>query len=176
MVAAITDAAINHWQGIRRQGGQGVVLDLTLKGDGILNASVPWFPVSLLVCSVDPLVSHNNSVYTVDITVGTPQVKFPILVDTGSSDFVRLLCFGATFDQSRPLTIELQWIASTSCGTSECKQSGQALWNPEASSTHRASNVNFQLAYLQGSVQGPVYWDTVTIGGYQIVNQAIGEC
>ena len=46
-------------------------------------------------------MSH-NSVYTVDITVGTPQVRFPILVDTGSSDFVRLLSFGATLDQFSP--------------------------------------------------------------------------
>ena len=40
---------------------------------------------------------HNYRIYTLNIAVGTPQVSFPVLVDTGSSDFVRLL--GATFDQ-----------------------------------------------------------------------------
>jgi hypothetical protein len=44
-----------------------------------------------------------------------------------------------------------------------------------ASSTHVQANVNFQLPYLNGNVQGPVFWDTTTIGGYQIPNQAIGQ-
>lgn len=94
-------------------------------------------------------------------------------MDTGSSDFVRLLGASA-LSSTRATNIGLQWIASTSCGTSECKQSGQTLWNPEASSTHLASDVSFELQYLQGSVKGQVYWDAITIGGYQIPDQAIG--
>lgn len=40
MVSVTTNQRRRRRQEIRRQGGQGVVLDLTLKGDGIWNASV----------------------------------------------------------------------------------------------------------------------------------------
>jgi len=60
-MVAITNATTNQGQGIKRQGGQGVVLDLHLKGDGIWNASVPRFQSSL------PSLRSNRSQYLITI-------------------------------------------------------------------------------------------------------------
>ena len=39
-------------------------------------------------CGSHPIL---DSIYTLDITVGSPQVSFSLFLDTGSSDFVRLV-------------------------------------------------------------------------------------
>ncbi|KAH9478959.1 Pepsin A [Psilocybe cubensis] len=82
---------------------------------------------------------------------GRPQQQFSLQVDTGSSDM---------------------WIASTSCSTSSCKLTDGRLYDPLQTQA-RATGVDFSIPYLSGSASGPVYWDSVTIGGYTIDNQAL---
>ncbi|KAJ7196500.1 aspartic peptidase domain-containing protein [Mycena pura] len=88
--------------------------------------------------------------YTLPVLVGSadnPQ-NLSLQVDTGSSDL---------------------WIASSSCSSSPCSQAPN--YNP--GSTAVPTGHDFSITYLKGSVAGPIYWDTVTVGGYSITNQAL---
>ncbi|KAL5495684.1 hypothetical protein ACEPAI_1147 [Sanghuangporus weigelae] len=105
----------------------GVVLDLTLVGDGI-----------------------SSAVYTVPVTVGSNNQPFNLQVDTGSSDL---------------------WIASKSCSSKPCTANKPRLYDSSSSSTR--TNTEFYIQYLSGAVDGPIVWDTFTIGGYTIDNQAL---
>ncbi|KAF7316131.1 Peptidase A1 domain-containing protein [Mycena indigotica] len=92
-----------------------------------------------------------NIAYTLPVLVGDLDKKpknFSLQVDTGSSDL---------------------WIASTACSSSAC--SSTPRYDPSITGT--PAPADFNITYLVGSVSGPVYWDTVTVGGYSISNQAL---
>lgn len=91
-----------------------------------------------------------ESIYTLPLQVGTPPQTLSVQVDTGSSDL---------------------WIASTSCSTQACKQTSGKLYD---SSKAQQTGIQFNISYVQGEVKGPIVWDTVRIGGYEIDGQALG--
>ncbi|KAL6300218.1 aspartic peptidase domain-containing protein [Sparassis latifolia] len=93
--------------------------------------------------------SMYQAVYTVPILVGHQQQNLSLQVDTGSSDL---------------------WIASSSCSTSACGQTGGNLYDPSSS---KSSGAIFTISYAEGEVSGPVVWDTVKVGGYNISAQAL---
>ncbi|KAF7322369.1 Peptidase A1 domain-containing protein [Mycena chlorophos] len=88
--------------------------------------------------------------YTLPVLFGDPDTpqNLSLQVDTGSSDL---------------------WVASTSCSSSSCHST--PLYDPSVSGT--GTSANFSIEYLVGSVSGPIYWDTVTVGNYSIANQAL---
>ncbi|KAF7308960.1 Peptidase A1 domain-containing protein [Mycena kentingensis (nom. inval.)] len=92
-----------------------------------------------------------NVAYTIPVLIGSDDERLQNLslqVDTGSSDL---------------------WVASTACGTDSC--SSTPRYDP--SITGIQAPAAFNIEYLIGAVSGPVYWDTVTIGGYSVANQAL---
>ncbi|KAH9915095.1 aspartic peptidase domain-containing protein [Fomitopsis serialis] len=93
--------------------------------------------------------SMYQSVYTLPVLVGGGRQNLSLQVDTGSADL---------------------WIASTSCSSSPCSGTGGHLYDP---STATAADDSFALSYLRGSVSGDIVWDAVSLGGYNITNQAL---
>ncbi|KAJ7032026.1 aspartic peptidase domain-containing protein [Mycena alexandri] len=88
--------------------------------------------------------------YTLPILLGSDPSNLQnlsIQIDTGSSDL---------------------WIASSPCSSSDC--SSTPLYDPTAAAP---TNLNFNITYLVGDVSGPIVWDTVTVGGYSVSNQAL---
>ena len=63
-----------------------------------------------------------------------------------------------------------QWITSTSCSSSLCNQVGGSKYDPSASI---ATGRSVRIQYAEGEVDGPVVWDSVQFGGYDIANQAL---
>ena len=96
------------------------------------------------------LTSTYEAVYTVPISVGTPPQTLSIQVDTGSSDL---------------------WIAASSCSSQPCKQTNGEVYNPSAATQ---TGKSFTITYVEGQVSGPIVWDTVRLGGYEINSQALG--
>ncbi|EJD04408.1 acid protease [Fomitiporia mediterranea MF3/22] len=94
---------------------------------------------------------EEEEVYTVPVTVGSSGQTFKLQVDTGSSDL---------------------WIASKSCSTTACSAGKPKLYDPSSST---ATNRDFTIQYLSGSVEGPIVWDRFTLGPYTIDNQALCE-
>lgn len=88
------------------------------------------------------------SFYFGQVGVGTPLQSFNVILDTGSSDF---------------------WLVDNKCTDTQCD--GTALFNPEASSTYKASDTAFQITYGTGAVRGSLSADTVSLAGYTVDSQ-----
>lgn len=101
-----------------------------------------------------PLDMHVSSpyeaLYTLPLQVGTPPQTLSVQIDTGSSDL---------------------WLASSSCSSQACKQTSGKLYD---SSGSKPTGQPFDIQYVEGVVEGPIVWDTITVGGYEIDNQALG--
>ncbi|KAH8979401.1 aspartic peptidase domain-containing protein [Lactarius akahatsu] len=91
-----------------------------------------------------------EAVYTVAVQVSNSNQNFSLQVDTGSSDL---------------------WIASTSCSSAACSGSKGRQYDPSVSGI--AAGYDFSITYLAGVVTGPVYWDQLQVGGYNLSNQAL---
>lgn len=91
-----------------------------------------------------------EAVYTVALQVSNSNQNFSLQVDTGSSDL---------------------WIASTSCSSTACSNTKGREYDPSVSGV--ATGYNFNITYLAGEVTGPVYWDQVQVGGYNLSDQAL---
>lgn len=105
------------------------------------------------------------STYILTVTVGDNNQQFPLQLDTGSSDLVRL-----PYSYSHHLNLtHIQWIASTSCTT--CTGAGGRLYD---SSGSIATGQPFEIDYIAGRAAGPIVWDKVSIAGYTLEQQALG--
>lgn len=93
--------------------------------------------------------SYDSVAYTVPVYVGSAQQNLSLQVDTGSSDL---------------------WIASKSCSTASCSSTNGRLYDPTSS---MPTNASFTINYLSGTVSGPIVWDTVQLGTYNVQNQAL---
>ncbi|KAJ8473849.1 hypothetical protein ONZ51_g7611 [Trametes cubensis] len=117
--------------------------DLHPREEGTGGAAGIVLPIQLLQ------ESDYQSVYVLPLNIGSSGNSFRLQVDTGSSDL---------------------WVASTSCSTSACNNVGGSRYNPSTSSpTGQTATVH----YAEGEVDGPIVWDSVTLGGYNIDNQAL---
>ncbi|KAI0334716.1 protease [Cubamyces sp. BRFM 1775] len=91
---------------------------------------------------------EDDSEWAGNITIGTPPQTFFIDFDTGSSDL---------------------WVPSSACNDT-C--TGKALYAASKSSTSARKDGTFQIEYGDGSsTSGPIYTDTVTVGGIKATKQ-----
>ncbi|KAJ7183956.1 acid protease [Mycena filopes] len=97
----------------------------------------------------EALKDDQDREWTGTISVGTPKKNFVADFDTGSAD---------------------TWIPSSSCNSIAC--SVKTKYNPASSSTSSKKPGTLFIQYADGSsISGPVYTDTVTIGGVTATNQ-----
>ncbi|RDX53186.1 protease [Lentinus brumalis] len=97
----------------------------------------------------EPLADEEDDVeWAGNIKIGTPPKTFLIDFDTGSADL---------------------WIPSSSC--SHCASS-KSKYHNSASSTGAKKSGTFEIRYADGSnATGPIYTDTVTVGGVKATGQ-----
>jgi len=94
---------------------------------------------------------YENAQYYGEIALGTPEQKFNVIFDTGSSDL---------------------WVASSNCDSS-CGR--HAEYNSADSSTYIANGEVFNITYGSGPVSGYESIDILTLGGLVVNNQEFAE-
>uniref|UniRef100_A0A8C4RQW5 Pepsin A-like n=1 Tax=Erpetoichthys calabaricus TaxID=27687 RepID=A0A8C4RQW5_ERPCA len=85
------------------------------------------------------------------ISIGTPPQFFKVVFDTGSSNL---------------------WVPSIYCKSFAC--SNHNTFNPNASSTYRATSQTISVQYGTGAMSGILGYDTVTVGSIVDTNQIFG--
>ncbi|KAJ4286631.1 hypothetical protein N0V88_007921 [Collariella sp. IMI 366227] len=102
--------------------------------------------------SAETTPEANDVEYLTPVSIGTPEQVLNLDLDTGSSDL---------------------WVFSSETSKSQVK--GQAVYNPNASSTaQKLQGYSWQISYGDGSSSsGDVYTDKVTVGGLVVSSQAV---
>ncbi|KEP52963.1 aspartic protease [Rhizoctonia solani 123E] len=97
----------------------------------------------------EPLTDEQDELWAGTIRIGTPGQSFLIDFDTGSADL---------------------WIPSSSCTSSGCSPHNK--YTTSRSSTSSRQSGSFSIGYGDGSTaSGPIYSDTVTVGGLSATGQ-----
>uniref|UniRef100_A0A8C4RT97 pepsin A n=1 Tax=Erpetoichthys calabaricus TaxID=27687 RepID=A0A8C4RT97_ERPCA len=98
-----------------------------------------------------PLTNDYDLTYYGIISIGTPPQFFKVVFDTGSSNL---------------------WVPSIYCKSFAC--SNHNTFNPNASSTYRATSQTISVQYGTGAMSGILGYDTVTVGSIVDTNQIFG--
>jgi cathepsin D len=99
-----------------------------------------------------PIANFVDAQYYGPITVGTPQQKFKVIFDTGSSNL---------------------WVPSYQCKSLACLHLNK--YNPTHSSTYQKDGRTMAITYGSGTVSGPVDIDVVNVGGLNVNKVFFGE-
>lgn len=100
----------------------------------------------------EPLVNYMDAQYFGEIGLGTPEQKFKVIFDTGSSNL---------------------WVPSKKCYSIACWV--HSTYNSAKSSTYNADGRPLAIQYGSGSMKGFLDRDTLTMAGVAIKNQTFGE-
>jgi hypothetical protein len=108
-----------------------------------------------------PFGDYLDNFYLGNITLGTPEQSFQIVLDTGSSNL---------------------WVVDTSCTAEECDGLSNPLFAPwkknkynrTKSSTYAKDGRDFQITYGSGSCYGNLVIDTLHMGGLTVEKQTFG--
>ena len=103
---------------------------------------------------VIPILLQRHSYYYAQVSVGTPEQNFNVVLDTGSADF---------------------WLVDSDCGTAQNCASNLNKYNAAASSTNIGSSTPFQITYGTGAVRGTLAADKVSLAGYTVNNLTFAE-
>jgi len=104
------------------------------------------------VITSETVKSCSDVVYYADISIGTPEQKFQVILDTGSADL---------------------WIASIDCGD-DC--TGLNVYDNSKSSSYISDGQSFSIEYADGdTVSGHRSYDSMHWAGTEITNQGFAE-
>ncbi|KYO41669.1 hypothetical protein Y1Q_0006414 [Alligator mississippiensis] len=115
------------------------------------NLASKYFPNIISEDATEPMTNNMDIEYYGTISIGTPPQQFSVLFDTGSSNL---------------------WVPSVYCSSPACSNHNQ--FNPQNSSTYQATSESVSIQYGTGSMTGFLAYDTVEVGGIQVVNQIFG--
>ncbi|KAI0081774.1 endopeptidase [Panus rudis PR-1116 ss-1] len=99
-----------------------------------------------------PLSNYMNAQYFTEISLGTPEQTFKVILDTGSSNL---------------------WVPSVQCTSIACFL--HTKYDSSKSSTYKANGSEFSIQYGSGSMEGFVSRDTLRIGDLTIKDQLFAE-
>uniref|UniRef100_A0A8C4LID4 Pepsin A n=1 Tax=Equus asinus TaxID=9793 RepID=A0A8C4LID4_EQUAS len=103
---------------------------------------LPYFSSSILPSyNLTCAVPAPQEEYFGTISIGTPPQEFTVIFDTGSSNL---------------------WVPSIYCSSLACSDHNR--FNPEDSSTYRATSESVSITYGTGSMTGVLGYDTVRVG------------
>jgi hypothetical protein len=109
------------------------------------NANVPLGVTRRKAQSTLPLTNVQNVQFFGDVLIGSPPQRLTMVFDTGSGQFV---------------------VRGDIC--SDCSDSESSTgYNPQKSSTSRASDLTYQTTYLSGRSQGRMVRDKISVGGFE---------
>jgi len=99
------------------------------------------------------IVNQNaDSSYYGSIAIGTPQVSYNVILDTGSSDL---------------------WVADSNCLTG-CRS--VPTFDSSASSSFQNTSKAFSITYGSGQAAGELGQDTIQMAGFSVPNQVFAVC
>ncbi|XP_004585318.2 pepsin-3 [Ochotona princeps] len=117
-----------------------------------LNRATKYFPKDTFASgSTESLENYLDTEYFGTISIGTPAQDFTVIFDTGSSNL---------------------WVPSIFCSSAACSVHNQ--FNPDDSSTFKATGGTISITYGTGSMSGILGYDTVNVGGIEDTNQIFG--
>ncbi|TIB30905.1 hypothetical protein E3P84_03150 [Wallemia ichthyophaga] len=99
-----------------------------------------------------PVSNFLNAQYYAEIGLGTPEQKFNVILDTGSSNL---------------------WVPSDKCVSIACFL--HSKFQPEESRSYHANGTDFEIRYGSGSLKGIVGQDTLAINDLHVKNQLFAE-
>uniref|UniRef100_A0A5F5PGP5 Pepsin A n=1 Tax=Equus caballus TaxID=9796 RepID=A0A5F5PGP5_HORSE len=116
------------------------------------NPASKYFPKeAATLAATEGLENYMDEAYFGTISIGTPAQEFTVIFDTGSSNL---------------------WVPSIYCSSLACSDHNR--FNPEDSSTYRATSESVSITYGTGSMTGVLGYDTVRVGGIEDTNQIFG--
>ncbi|XP_043828009.1 pepsin A-like [Dromiciops gliroides] len=117
-----------------------------------MNLTAKYFPQKSMNATLqESLVNYLDIEYHGTIGIGTPPQEFKVVFDTGSANF---------------------WVPSVLCYSPACHY--HPRFDPQQSSSFKATQQTFSIAYGTGSMTGVLAYDTVKIGDIEDTNQIFG--